>query len=186
MVIGGHMKRLALILISIPLLFFLGCTATGSQDVSAKEYSNLSGGEGSFPLRSIDITSLEDLERSNIEILGIVRGRGDVSAHEPSDGDSLSYGILETEMDSFGLIGMASLNPYEISLKNAVHAMILECRRLGASFVIFPNYTVEYVCLPDGRDRIITTMEATAVRLLEGKAGKTIEEPSSAVNSNET
>ena len=58
------------------------------------------GGIGTFPMRDIPVDSIEDLQSGSFEILGTVTGRGDVSAKNPSDGDTKGYDVLRHRQDA--------------------------------------------------------------------------------------
>ncbi len=63
-------------------------------------------------------------------------------------------------------------DPYFVSLSNAIAELIDEAKEVGASFVTFPNYTIEVV---DGR--VITEITAVAVALTEPMSESNTSQP---------
>lgn len=124
------------------------------------------GAIGSFPMRSIPVASISDLQSGSFEIIGTVTGTGNVDANDPSKGDTMGYGSLEmldADRMYYGIDKMPNLeDPYAVSLANALDEMIKAARDEGAAFVTFPSYTIQVV---DGR--VITTASAVAVRLVD-------------------
>ncbi len=147
------------------LIITAGCRHTEGSYAKDPSLPSLAGGEGMFPMRSIEVTSIDDLGSGNFRILGTVEGKGDVDAFDPSDGDTFRYGTLELDESArmYYPVDMARTDAYGISLKNAVHELIVDARSVGATFLTFPNYTVEYT--PE--DRIVTIVNAVAVQLVE-------------------
>lgn len=147
------------------LLLAAGCRHTDVSYAKDLPLPSLAGGEGMFPMRSIEVKSIDDLGSGSFRILGTVEGKGDVDAFDPSDGDTFRYGTLELDESArmYYPVDMAKADAYGISLKNAVHELIVDARSVGATFLTFPNYTVDYT--PEGR--IVTIVNAVAVQIVE-------------------
>ena len=127
--------------------------------------STRTGHVGMYPMRYIPINSVEELQADGFTILGTVSGSGNVSEKDAGDGDTLRYGtqeILEGDRMYFDIDEYYMDDPYFVSLSNAIAELIDEAKEVGASFVTFPNYTIEVV---DGR--VITEITAVAVALTE-------------------
>lgn len=159
------MKIAVSVAISAVLLLAAGCRHTDGSYSKDLPLPSLTGGEGMFPMRSIEVTSIDDLRSGSFRILGTVEGKGDVDAYDPNDGDTFRYGTLELDESArmYYPVDMAKTDAYGISLKNAVHELIVDARSVGATFLTFPNYTVEYT--PE--DRIVTIVNAVAVQIVE-------------------
>lgn len=150
-------KRLLTVITIAALLILTGCASTAITEPQ-------DGGVGMFPLRQIQVSSIEDLQSDSYRILGTVSGTGNVSLDDPSDGDTHAYGTLELDEAArmYYQIDQLGTDPYEIALANAVNALIVEARSMGAHFVTFPSYTVEHT----EDQRVIVTVSAVAVELV--------------------
>ena len=120
------------------------------------------GGESMMPMRYIHVISAADLDSPFYTIIGTVEGHGRVNADNPEDGDTHSYGrLLSDETTGVDGVAMEGTAAYDVSLSNAVAELIDAAWDKGASFVVFPAYTVRFT-----DDRYIeTTIRAIAVKM---------------------
>ena len=125
------------------------------------------GGESMMPLRSLFVLTPEDLGNGIYEIVGTVEGKGRVNADNPEDGDTHMYGrLVENEGSAMDSISMEGIDPYDVSLANAIADMIQDAWSKGAAFVVFPSYVVDFT-----DDRYIeTTVKAVGVGLVPAVA----------------
>ena len=147
------------------LMLFASCSSMGR-----------TGRVGMYPMRTIPVNSISELQSGSFEILGTVEGNGNVSVRNPEDGDTYSYGSLEfLEGDRmYYTIDIYSMDdPYEVALSNATAEMIKNAQELGAAFITFPSYTIDLV---DGR--VIAHIEAVAVKLVNPPAVEVVEDNS--------
>ena len=145
-------------LLAAVMLLFVSCAGTST--------SGGGGAVGYFPVRSIAVDNIADLQSGSFEIIGTVTGKGRVSASDASVGDSHSYGsleVLDVDRMYYDIDRMPDPDdPSAVSLANAVADLIDQAREQGAAFVTFPSYSIR---LEGGA--VETTASAIAVRLVD-------------------
>lgn len=156
------MKRIRLLaLIAIIAICLVSCSTFSS---FTEEERDVPGGQSTIPTRYIAVDDMTDLDNSKYEILGEVSGTGRVNAYNPEQGDTHKYGklLLNEFGDNFEHVTLASTDPYDVSLGNALYEVINNARTIGAHFIIYPSYTVEFT----DSGEIITNATAVAVRVV--------------------
>ncbi len=146
-------KVFGLLLIVLSVFAFSSCS-------SSEEIGRL----GMYPMRSIPVNGIEDLQSGSFEILGTVSGEGRVDVDDPSIGNTYGYGsleVLDVDRMYFDIDEFLVDDSYFVSLSNAVNEMIKAARELDASFVTFPSYTIDLV-----DNEVVTVVTATAVKLI--------------------
>ena len=156
------MKKLCLALLACCLLFVSCATVVENDDAFYL-------GVGMFPAKDLSINHSSDLESDLYEVLGPVAGSAKINVQNEDEFKEHLYGsLVENEILSLSNnIRLVADNPFAIALSSALNDMNKNAVELGASFVVFPNYFVEF------NDGVLTvTTNATAVKVTTGTHAK--------------
>ena len=151
------MKK-TLILVCVGTILLFSSCLTQKPDIP------MPGGQSTVPVRYITVNNMEDLDNERYAIIGEVSGYGEVNAYNPEDGDTHKYGrFLDWEEQVLSdNVTMAGLDPYDVSLGNAIYDLYENMKNAGGHFVIFPSYAVEFT----DEGQIRTIVSALAVKVL--------------------
>lgn len=123
-----RIKLLALLTLVLPTFFLMmSCTSVKTGAIT------------NFPAMS---PTVAPLTADSYEIKGRVTGTAEVSFADPSNGDTLHYGLLTPSMEPVSVSDI-SHTAFDIAIANAVYEMVRQGEELGADFLLFPTYTLE-------------------------------------------
>jgi hypothetical protein len=126
---GGirRIKLAMLALVSLTFVLMISCTSVDT------------GAVINFPAMA---PTVAPLTADSYEIKGRVTGTAEVSFTNPSDGDTLHYGVLTPSLLPSSIEDI-NYNAFDVAIANAIYEMVRQGEELGADFLLFPTYMLE-------------------------------------------